>query len=102
MKNRAPLSDRGSRVVNVKIYDREYSLRTADPERLIELARELDARMRATAETSGTVDTLKAAIHAALGLADDLLRSRQELRTIDETLGRKSLECVTMLERFLH
>ena len=92
------MSERASRVVQVKIYDREYSLRTANPDRLIELARELDARMRATAGTTGTVDTLKVAIHAALGLADELLTARDELESVD----KRSLECVTLLERALH
>jgi len=88
--------------VQVKIYDREYALRTnGDPERLHGLCVGLDKRMREVAESSGAVDTLKVAILAALSLADDLDRAHGELKKIDESLSRRSLECVSMLERFL-
>lgn len=88
--------------VQVRIYDREYALRTTgDPERLHGLCINLDRRMRELAESTGAVDTLKVAILAALSLADDLERARAELKKIDESLSRRSLECVSMLERFL-
>jgi len=88
--------------VQVKIYDRDYALRTTgDPERLHRICVSLDKRMREIAESSGTVDTLKLAILVALSLADDLDRIREELKRMDESLGRRSLECVSMLERFL-
>lgn len=88
--------------VQVKIYDRDYALRTTgDPERLHRICISLDKRMREIAESSGTVDTLKLAILVALSLADDLDRIREELKKMDESLSRRSLECVSMLERFL-
>jgi cell division protein ZapA len=86
----------------VRIYDREYALRTSlDAERLQSVAQQLDRRMRELAGSTGTVDTLKVAILAAISLSEELLRAREELREMDETLGRRSLECVSMLERFL-
>lgn len=89
-------------IVHVRIYDREYALRTSgDPERLLELCRLLDERMHAVADGSGAVDTLKAAILAALNLADELLRAREELKKMDEALSRRSKECVSMIDRFL-
>jgi cell division protein ZapA len=88
--------------VQVKIYDREYAFRTTgDPERLQRLCVALDRRMREIAESTGAVDTLKVAILVALGLADDLEQAREELKKMDESLSRRSLECVSMLERFL-
>jgi cell division protein ZapA len=88
--------------VQVKIYDRDYALRTTgDPERLHRICISLDKRMREIAESSGTVDTLKLAILVALSLADDLDRIREELKRMDDSLSRRSLECVSMLERFL-
>ncbi len=96
------MSEREPGLVQVKIYDREYAFRTTgNAERLHELCLNLDKRMREVAEASGAVDTLKVAILVALGLADDLERVHEELKRIDETLGRRSLECVSMLERFL-
>jgi cell division protein ZapA len=89
-----------SGTILVKIYDREYALRTSgDPERLQALCLNLDRRMREVAVASGSVDTLKVAILAALGLADDLTRIREELQRMDESLSRRSLECVSMLDQ---
>jgi cell division protein ZapA len=90
-------------VASVRIYDRDYALRTrGDAERLRLLAEVVDQRMRELAASTGTVDTLKLAILAALSLSEELERARRELRVIDETLSRRSLECVSLLERLLH
>jgi cell division protein ZapA (FtsZ GTPase activity inhibitor) len=86
----------------VKIYDREYAIRTSgDPARLQQLCANLDKRMREVAEDSGVVDTLKVAILAALSFADDLSRTEQELRKIDEAVGARSAACASILDRFL-
>lgn len=88
--------------INVKIYDREYAIRSdEDPNRLAELCRELDRRMREVSERSRSVDTLKVAVLTALSLTDELMRCREALQKMDETVGRRSLECVTMIDRFL-
>ena len=86
--------------VRVKIYDREYALRTTgDPEQLKDLCAMLDKRMREIAEATGAVDTMKVAILAALSLMDDWQRSRSELKNLDESVARRSLACVSLLER---
>jgi len=86
--------------VRVKIYDREFALRTTgDPERLQALCSSLDKRMREIATSTGSVDTLKVAILAALSLGDDLQRMREELKSLDDSVGRRSLACVSLLER---
>ncbi len=86
--------------VRAKIYDREYVLRTTgDPELLRELCAGLDQRMREVAASTGAVDTLKVAVLAALSLADDLQRSREEAKKLDESIGRRSIACVSMLDR---
>ena len=88
--------------VRVKIYDREFLLRTTgDPERLQALCASLDKRMRELAATTGSVDTLKVAVLAALSLVDDLQRARDELRRLDESVSRRSLACVSLLERLI-
>jgi cell division protein ZapA len=89
--------------VQVKIYDREYAFRTSgDPERLQALCARLDERMREVAESTGAVDTLKVAVLAALSLADDLQRVGEELKTLDESIGRRSLACVSLLDRIFN
>jgi cell division protein ZapA len=86
--------------VFVKIYDREYTLRTSgDAERLRSLCACLDKRMREMASSSGSVDTLRVAVLAALSLTDDLFRAREALQKIDEVISRRSLACVSMLDR---
>ncbi len=88
--------------IRVKIYDREFALRTTgDPERLQALCASLDKRMRELAATTGSVDTLKVAVLAALSLVDDLQRARDELKRLDESVSRRSLACVSMLDRLI-
>jgi cell division protein ZapA (FtsZ GTPase activity inhibitor) len=87
--------------VRAKIYDREYVLRTAGgAERLRDLCALLDKRMREIASATGAVDTLKVAVLAALSLEDDLQRTRDELKQLDDSVGRRSTACVSMLDRF--
>jgi cell division protein ZapA len=86
--------------VRAKIYDREYAfLTTDDPERLQALCAGLDKRMRDIADSTGAVDTLKVAVLAALSLAEDAQRAREEIKKFDESIGRRSLACVSLLER---
>lgn len=87
--------------VRVRIYDREFALRTTgDPERLQALCSNLDKRMREVAASTGAVDTLKVAVLAALSLGDDLQRTRDELQKLDDSITRRSLACSSMLDRF--
>jgi len=87
--------------VRAKIYDREYVLRTVgDPERLQALCTVVDKRMREIAASTGAVDTMKVAVLAALSLADALQRIQDELKKLDESVSRRSLACVSMLDRF--
>jgi cell division protein ZapA len=96
------MSDSQSGVIDVKIYDREYTLRTSgEVDRLRSLCAFLDRRMREQAAASGSVDTLRVAVLTALTLAEDLYRAREALQNMDETVSRRSLACVSMLDRFL-
>jgi cell division protein ZapA len=88
--------------VRVKIYDRDYTLRTpGDPERLKAMCASVDRRMREVAGMSGSVDTFKVAVLTAISLADDLQRSRDELQKFDESIGKRSIACVSLLNRVL-
>jgi cell division protein ZapA len=56
----------------VTIFGRTYHLRgEEDPGYLAELAAEVDRRMKQIADATGTADTLKVAILAALNIADE-------------------------------
>jgi len=96
------MSDPQTGAVSVKIYDREYALRTTgETERLRTLCACLDRRMRELAASSGSADTLKVAVLAALSFADEFYRARDALQEMDESLSRRSLACVSMLDSFL-
>ena len=86
--------------VRAQIYDREYVLCTdGDTERLQALCAVLDERMRNIAATTGVVDTLKVAVLAALSIADEARRAREEAIKLDEAVGKRSVACVSMLDR---
>lgn len=86
--------------VRVQIYKREYVLYTdGDPECLRKLCAALDERMKNIAAATGTVDTLKVAVLAALSIADDARRAREEAVKLDEAIGKRSIACVSLLDR---
>ena len=88
--------------VQAKIYDREYVLRTdGDPEQLQELCAILDERMQTIATATGAVDTLKVAVLAALSIADDARRAKEEAMKLDEVIEKRSVACVSILDRSL-
>jgi len=65
--------------VTVRIYGESYPLRTESPAaRLEELARLVDLRMREVAASGKVVVTSKIAVLAALHIADELFRLREE------------------------
>jgi len=67
--------------LEVRIYDQVYHLRGEnDAAHAQQLAQYVDERMRAVAEVTGAVDSLRVAVLAALHLADEIftLRARQQ------------------------
>ena len=61
----------------VTIFGQTYHLRGGDDETyLTHLAAHVDRKMREVAEATGTADTLKVAVLAALNIADDSLQAR--------------------------
>ena len=65
--------------VTVRIYGESYPLRTEESAaRLEELARHVDLRMREVAASGRVVVTSKIAVLAALHIADELFRLRDE------------------------
>ena len=98
------LKDTQSGSVRVEIFDQAYNLRGSDPEYILKLAEYVDAKMRAVAEATNTIDTVRLAVLAALNIADeyhlvkrnqdvgssDYLRRAQHLSSaLDEVLGDK-------------
>ena len=71
--------------VRVEIFDQAYNLRGSDPEYILKLAEYVDAKMRAVAEATNTIDTVRLAVLAALNIADEfhLLKRNQDVGCID-------------------
>jgi cell division protein ZapA len=66
--------------VRVEIFDQAYNLRGSDPEYILKLAEYVDAKMRAVASATNTIDTVRLAVLAALNIADEyhLLKRNQD------------------------
>jgi cell division protein ZapA len=76
----SPAKDAQNGSVRVEIFDQAYNLRGSDPEYIMKLAEYVDAKMRAVAEATNTIDTVRLAVLAALNIADEyhLLKRKQE------------------------
>jgi cell division protein ZapA len=72
--------DSQNSAVRVEIFDQAYNLRGSDPDYILKLAEYVDAKMRAVAEATNTIDTVRLAVLAALNIADEyhLLKKRQD------------------------
>jgi cell division protein ZapA len=71
--------------VRVEIFDQAYNLRGSDAEYILKLAEYVDAKMRAVAQATNTIDTVRLAVLAALNIADEyhLLQRKQETSAPD-------------------
>lgn len=71
--------------VRVEIFDQAYNLRGSDPEYILKLADYVDSKMRAVAEATNTIDTVRLAVLAALNIADEyhLLKKKQDSGSTD-------------------
>jgi cell division protein ZapA len=69
--------------IRVEIYDESYHLRGSDPVYIQRLADLVDAKMRAVAQHTSTVDSLRVAVLAALNIADDYYQLRRKYEGIE-------------------
>jgi cell division protein ZapA len=78
-----PTKDAQNASVRVEIFDQAYNLRGSDPEYILKLAEYVDSKMRAVAQATNTIDTVRLAVLAALNIADEyhLLQKKQESGT---------------------
>lgn len=93
----------GGEPTPVTIFGRTYHLRgNEDPDYLGDLAQLVDRKMREMAEATGTADTLKVAILAALNIADDYLQARRGGAPRPEEATERRLDrMVTLLDEAL-
>lgn len=88
--------------IAVEIYDHTYHLRGGtDPQYVQKLAEALDEKMREIADATQTVDSLKVAVLAALTIADEVTRLRQENQELAAMLTEKAESCIKLLDSVL-
>ncbi len=87
------LRDKSGRRTTVKILEREYRIRSdADPEHLDAVATYVDQVLREVRKS--TPDTQDASVLAALNIASELLRTRQQVAVPRERI----LELIDLIE----
>jgi cell division protein ZapA len=81
----ATVKDVQNSSVRVEIFDQAYNLRGSDPKYILQLAEYVDSKMRAVAQATNTIDTVRLAVLAALNIADEfhLLKRKQETGAVD-------------------
>ena len=79
------VEDTTNNSVRVEIFDQGYNLRGTDPDYILKLAEYVDSKMRAVAEATNTIDTVRLAVLAALNVADEyhLLKKKQDSGATD-------------------
>ncbi len=80
-----PFKDAQNSSVRVEIFDQAYNLRGSDAEYILKLAEYVDSKMRAVAEATNTIDTVRLAVLAALNIADEyhLLKKKLDGKATD-------------------
>jgi cell division protein ZapA len=92
----------GSKTVKIEIYDQSYNVSAEQNEEYLkELAAYVDGKMRAVAEATRTVDSLKVAVLAALNIADEMFTLRGRQQEIEGPLRKRVEKCVAMVEKAL-
>jgi cell division protein ZapA len=88
--------------VRVTIYDQEYNMKgDLDPEYIQKLAEFLDAKMRAIAARTRTVDSLRVAVLTGLNLADEFHQLKAKHEASSKQVEEKVGECNQMLDQML-
>jgi cell division protein ZapA len=88
--------------VKVEIYDQPYTIAgELDTEYVEKLANMVDAKMRDVARTTGTVDSVRVAVLAALAIADELEALREGREGQDGAVRQRAKRCLELVERAL-
>jgi len=89
-------------VVSVEIHGQKYPIRSSlDPEYVARLARYVDEKMLAAAESTPTGDALRLAVLAALNVADELFRCRDTKKAHSGEIADRAGELERILDRVL-
>jgi cell division protein ZapA len=87
--------------VRVEIFDQAYNLRGTDPDYIFKLAEFVDTKMRAVAEQTSTVDSLRLAVLAALNIADEYHVLRRKYDGITKEMNQRTSSLERALDEVL-
>jgi cell division protein ZapA len=88
--------------VKIEIYGQTYHVAgNLQPEYVEELAAHVDGKMREVARSTGTVDSVRVAVLAALAIADELHALKQRREDSQEKLRERAERCMKLVERAL-
>jgi len=84
-----------SRLIRVSIFGRDYNIRGGSDEEYIKtLAAHVDSVMRDVVDRTGTLSSGRAAILAALNIADEMHKERQRFREFADQLAQRLEEAL--------
>ena len=88
--------------VSVEIFGQRYPIRSAlDADYVTRLASYVDAKIRAAGTSAPSGDPQRLAVLAALNIADELFRTRENARAQDGTIVARTEELERLLDRVL-
>jgi len=87
--------------VRVEIFDQPYNLRGTDPDYIFKLAEFVDTKMRAVAEQTSTVDSLRLAVLAALNIADEFQILKRKYDAISKEMNQRTSSLESALDEVL-
>ena len=87
--------------VRVEIFDQPYNLRGTDPDYIFKLAEFVDIKMRAVAEQTATVDSLRLAVLAALNIADEFHILKRKYDGISKEMNQRTSSLESALDEVL-
>lgn len=96
------MADEIERVVPVVIQGQRYPVRsTLEPSYVAELAAYVDEKMRLASDANNTTDSLRVAVLAALNLADEVFRHREERDGRNVAIATRAGELERLLDAVL-
>jgi len=87
--------------IRVEIFEQGYNLRGTDSEYIGKLATYVDGKMRAVAEQTATIDSMRLAVLAALNIADEYHILKRKYDSIANDLSRRTTTLEGALDEVL-
>lgn len=100
MSQSSPAGTNGNSV-KVEIFEQAYSLRGTDAEYIGKLATYVDGKMRAVAEQTATIDSMRLAVLAALNIADEYHILKRKYDSIANDFSKRNSSLESALDEVL-